>query len=83
MSRPSMRFVPIKTVEQQEDTATHKARQMLINQRAMIMNSLRSLMAEFGIAVPAGPRHISKLLAILQLPKRPAFSPWHARLSMP
>ena len=60
-----MRFVPIKTVEQQADTATHKARQMLIKQRTMIMNSLRGLMAEFGIVIPQGPRHISKLLAIL------------------
>ena len=65
VSRPSMRFVPIKTVEQQADTATHKARQMLIKQRTMTMNSLRSLMAEFGIVVPQGPQHISKLLAML------------------
>jgi transposase len=69
VSRPSMRFVPIKTVEQQADTAVHKARQMLIKQRTMIMNSLRSLMAEFGIIVPQGPQHISKLLAILTDPE--------------
>ena len=65
VSRPSMRFVPIKTVEQQADAVTHKARQMLIKQRTMIMNSLRGLMAEFGIVVPQGPQHIGKLLAIL------------------
>jgi transposase len=68
-SRPSMRFVPIKTAEQQADTATHKARQMLIKQRTMTMNSLRGLMAEFGIIVPQGPQHISKLLAILADPE--------------
>ena len=66
-----MRFVPIKTVEQQADTATHKARQMLIKQRTMIMNSLRGLMAEFGIIVPQGPQHIGKLLAILADPDDP------------
>ena len=55
---PGMRFVPIKTVEQQADAVTHKARQMLIKQRTMAMNSLRSLMAEFGIVVPQGPQHM-------------------------
>jgi transposase len=66
---PGMRFVPIKTVEQQADAMTHKARQILIKQRTMAMNSLRSLMAEFGIVVPQGPQHIGKLLAILADPE--------------
>ncbi len=69
VSRPSMRFVPIKTIEQQADAVTHKARQMLIKQRTMAMNSLRSLMAEFGVIVPQGPQHIGKLLAILADPE--------------
>jgi transposase len=69
VSRPAMRFVPIKTVEQQADAVTHKARQMLIKQRTMTMNSLRSLMAEFGVIVPQGPQHIGKLLAILADPE--------------
>ena len=68
VSRPSMRFVPIKTIEQQADTVTHKARQMLIKQRTMAMNSLRGLMAEFGVIVPQGPQHISKLLTVLADP---------------
>jgi transposase len=69
VSRPSMRFVPIKTVEQQADAVTHKARQLLIKQRTMAMNSLRGLMAEFGVIVPQGPQHIGKLLAILADPE--------------
>jgi transposase len=68
VSRPSMRFAPIKTAEQQADSVTHKARQMLIKQRTMTMNSLRSLMAEFGVIVPQGTQHISKLLTILADP---------------
>ena len=64
-----MRFVPIKTVDQQADAVAHKARQMLIKQRTMAMNSLRSLMAEFGVIVPQGPQHIGKLLAILADPE--------------
>jgi transposase len=71
VGRPSMRFVPIKSVEQQAETLTHKARQMLIKQRTMTMNSFRSLMAEFGIVVPQGPQHIGKLLAILADPEDP------------
>ena len=66
-----MRFVPIKTVEQQAEAVTHKARQMLIKQQTMTQNSLRGLMAEFGIVVPQGPQHISKLLAILADPEDP------------
>jgi transposase len=71
VGRPSMRFVPIKTAEQQADAVTHKARQMLIKQQTMTQNSLRGLMAEFGIVVPQGPQHIGKLLAILAEPEDP------------
>src|SRR5258708_25331374 len=71
VSRPSMRFVPLKTVEQQAEALTHKARQMLIKQRTMTQNSFRSLMAEFGIVVPQGPQHIGKLLAVLADPEDP------------
>src|SRR5262249_55429909 len=69
VSRPSMRFAPIKTVEQQAGAVNHKARQMLIKQQTMTRNSLRSLMAEFGIVVPQGPQHIGKLIAILADPR--------------
>jgi transposase len=69
VSRPSMRFVPIKSVEQQSEAMTHKVRQMLVKQRTMNQNSLRSLMAEFGVVVPQGPQHIGKLLAILADPE--------------
>jgi transposase len=69
VSRPSMRFVPIKTVEQQADSVAHKVRQMLIKQRTMARNSFRGLMAEFGIIVPQGPQHIGKLLTILADPE--------------
>lgn len=69
VSRPSMRFVPIKTEQQQAEATTHKARQLLIKQRTMAGNSLRSLMAEFGVVVPQGPQHIGKLTAILVDPE--------------
>lgn len=69
VSRPSMRFVPLRTVEQQAETVTHKTRQMLIKQQTMTGNSLRGLMAEFGIVVPHGPQHIGTLLLILANPE--------------
>ena len=65
VSRPSMRFVAIKTADQQAAAGLHKVRELLIKQRTMTMNSLRGLMAEFGIVVAAGPQHVGKLVAIL------------------
>jgi transposase len=66
VSRPSMRFVAVKSEEQQAATGLHKVREMLVKQRTMLMNQLRGLMAEFGIVVPQGPGHIGKLLLILE-----------------
>jgi transposase len=66
VSRPSMRFVAVKTEEQQAAAGLHKVREMLVKQRTMLMNQLRGLMAEFGIVVPQGPVHIRKLLLILE-----------------
>jgi len=68
VSRPSMRFVPVKTEVQQAAAGIHKVREMLIKQRTMLINTLRGLMAEFGIVVAEGPRHISELVAILADP---------------
>jgi transposase len=69
VSRPSMRFVPVKTLEQQSEATTHKVRQALVKQRTMNQNMLRSLMAEFGIIVAKGPQHISQLLDYLADPE--------------
>ena len=60
VSRPSMRFVPIKTLKQQSERLTHKARELLMKQRTMAMNSLPGLMAEFGVVAPEGAHHIGK-----------------------
>ncbi len=68
VSRPSMRFVEVKTEQQQADTGIHKVREMLMKQRTMLMNHMRGLMAEFGIVVAEGPAHIAELVAILADP---------------
>lgn len=52
VSRPNMRFVPIKTVEQQVIQAEHCIRARLINARTALSNEIRSLLAELGIVVP-------------------------------
>jgi transposase len=65
VSRPSMRFVAIKSPEQQAAAGLHKVRELLVKQRTMTMNSLRSLMAEFGIVAKEGTRHVAELEAIL------------------
>ena len=54
VTRPSMRFVPIKTAEQQAILALHRARQGFVKARTAQANQLRSLLAEFGIVVPQG-----------------------------
>ncbi len=68
VSRPSMRFVDIKTERQQAATGIHKVRDLLVKQRTMLMNQLRGLMGEFGIAVAAGPARIAELVTILTDP---------------
>jgi transposase len=68
VSRPSMRFVEVKTEQQQAATGVHKVREMLMKQRTMLMNHLRGLMAEFGIVVGQGPAHVAELVAVLADP---------------
>jgi transposase len=68
VGRPSMRFVAIKTEAQQAAAAIHKVREMLVKQRTMLINTLRGLMAEFGVTVAEGPRHVGELVAVLADP---------------
>jgi len=68
VSRPCMRFVEIKTEQQQADTGLHRVREMLQKQRTMFMNQMRGLMAEYGIVVAEGPAHVAELVAILTDP---------------
>jgi len=63
-----MRFVEIKTEQQQADTGLHRVREMLQKQRTMFMNQMRGLMAEYGIVVAEGPAHVAELVAILTDP---------------
>jgi transposase len=53
-TRPSMRFVPIKSREQQAALSMHRARNLLVKQRTQSVNMMRGLLAEFGIDIPVG-----------------------------
>ncbi len=68
VSRPTMRFVTVKTAAQQAASGVHKVREMLLKQRTMLINHLRGMMAEFGIVVAEGRRHVGELVAILADP---------------
>ena len=61
VTRPSMRFVPVKDAEQQSVLMLHRARNLLVRQRTMLVNALRAHMAEFGIIAPQGLRHVELL----------------------
>ena len=66
VSRPSMRFVGVKTVEQQAMLAVHRVRALLIGQRTQITNALRSHLAELGSVVDKGREGLARLVAMLK-----------------
>src|SRR5882757_6535009 len=65
VTRPSMRFVPIKSVEQQAALMLHRARDLLIRQRTQLINALRAHLAELGMVAATGREGLKKLLAIV------------------
>lgn len=62
--RPTMRFVQVKSAEQQAHLMQHRARDLLIQQRTQLINSMRSHLAELGIIAPQGREGVKELLAI-------------------
>ena len=63
VTRPTMRFVPVKSAEQQGVLVLHRTRDLLVRQRTMLANSLRAHCAEFGIVVAQGMAKLAELLA--------------------
>lgn len=66
MTRPSMRFVPVKSEEQQALLSVHRARDLLVRQRTQAVNVLRSLCAEFGVAAAKGKMGVADLAALIR-----------------
>ncbi len=62
VTRPNMRFVAVKTEEQQGVLVLHRSRDLLMRQRTMILNAIRAHFAEFGIVTAQGPRKVEELV---------------------
>jgi transposase len=66
VQRPTMRFVPVKTAEQQATQLLHRGREQLVRQRTMLVNALRAHLAEFGMVAAQGLRNVGQLIAIVR-----------------
>jgi transposase len=65
VERPSMRFVAVKTIDQQSVLMLHRARDLLVRQRTMLVNALRAHLSEFGLVAAQGLHKVGRLLAIV------------------
>ena len=65
VSRPTMRFVPVKTVEQQSVMVLHRTRLLLMRQRTRLANAIRGHMAEYGIVAPIGREGLQRLIEMI------------------
>ena len=61
VTRPTMRFVAIKSPDQQSILALHRTRALLIRQRTQLVNMIRAQLAEFGIVLAKGIQHALRL----------------------
>ena len=65
VTRPTMRFVPVKTLDQQSILMLHRTRHLFVRQRTMLINALRAHLAEFGIVAGVGRLGLEKLLEVI------------------
>ncbi len=65
VTRPTMRFVAIKTPDQQSVLMLHRTRELMVRQRTMLVNAIRAHMAEFGIIARTGLPQVEALLATI------------------
>jgi transposase len=86
-----MRFVPIKSVQQQSDLSLHRVRQGFVEERTATFNRIRGLIAEFGYVLPNGveqlrrqvPDLLERLPAQVRIPRMPAGDSSRCRSSVP
>lgn len=65
-SRPTMRFVPVKSEETQSAAMVFRARELLVRQRTQLINALRGHLGELGHVAPQGARNIHKLVEMVE-----------------
>lgn len=68
MSRPTMRFVAVKSVQQQAILSVHSTRALLVRQRTMVANALRAALSEIGIVAAQGVEGLRELMLRLEAP---------------
>src|SRR3954466_7596967 len=68
VTRPTMRFVPVKSIAQQATLAVHSARALLVRQRTMAANALRAALSELGIVAAQGYGGLRELMTRLEEP---------------
>jgi transposase len=66
VTRPTMRFVPTKTTEQQSALVLHRTRHLLMRQQTSVINAIRAHLAEFGFVAPVGRNGVEELLRIVR-----------------
>ena len=66
VTRPSMRFVPVKTAEQQAVLMLHRTRDLLVRQRTQLINAMRAHLAELGLVAPRGGAGLQALIVVLK-----------------
>ncbi len=69
LMRPTMRFAAVKSVEQQSVLMLHRARELLVRQRTMLINALRGHCGEFGLVVAQGASKVTALIEMIEDPE--------------
>ncbi len=80
VTRPSMRFVPVKGEAQQAALMLHRVRDLLVRQRTQLINAIRGHLAEFGIVEAQGPWNVARLLAGMEAANLPELARGLVRL---
>ena len=62
VQRPNMRFIPVKSIEQQDIQSLHRIRSLLVGRRSAQASQIRGLLMEYGIVIPKGISYVRKLL---------------------
>ena len=65
VTRPTMRFVAVKSHEQQGVLMLHRTRDLMVRQRTALINALRAHLAEFGVVAATGPGGVKALTTLL------------------
>lgn len=68
-TRPTMRFVAVKSEEKQAASIIFRTRDVLVGQRTQLINALRGHLSEYGVIAPQGPSHVERLIAEIEDPQ--------------